>query len=349
LTAGADIASAPAISPDGKRLAFTAANARIGAWLYPLDVDQGKITGPGIPVTSPGVDAWLTALTPDGNKLAFAGTRVGETHLWVKSLPDGRELPLFLDSYSRSAPQWSPDGSRLAYTRIRSESDQGQIMVWSTDTRQEEPVTSPTSERSPKESPFHLLVYDWSPDGRSLPISKANFDTLDVTVWQVPISAAPHAELQERKIIGDPRFTIFQPHFSPDGKWIVFESVNRKNPGGLTERSSSLFVMPAAGGPWTPIVDDGNWADKPRWSPDGRIIYFLWSQGSFFNVWGIHFNPQTGRPVGNPFRVTSLNSPDLMISYLGIDSVEISVSRKSLVTTIGQVSGGIWVLDNVDR
>ena len=349
LTAGAGIDSSPAVSADGKRLAFTAADTKVGAWLYPLNADQGRITGPGTPVTSPGVDAWLTALSPDGGKLAFAGTRVGETHLWVKSLPDGRELPLFLDSYSRSAPQWSPDGSRLAYTRFPSDSDQGQIMVWSADTRQEEPVTSPTPERPPKERPFHLWVYDWSPDGRWLLISKGNFDTMDVTVWQVPISAAPHAELQARKIIGDPRFTIFQPHFSPNGKWIVFEAVNRNSPGGLTERSSSLFVMPAAGGPWTPIVDDGNWADKPRWSPDGRIIYFLWSQGSFFNVWGIHFNPQTGRLVGNPFRVTSLNSPDLMVSYLGIDSVEISVTRKSLVTTIGQLSGGIWVLDNVDR
>jgi hypothetical protein len=32
-----------------------------------------------------------------------------------------------------------------------------------------------------------------------------------------------------------------------------------------------------------------------------------------------------------------------------IGSIEISISPKSLVTTLGQVSGGIWVLDNVDR
>jgi hypothetical protein len=46
--------------------------------------------------------------------------------------------------------------------------------------------------------------------------------------------------------------------------------------------------------------------------------------------------------------VTSLNSPDLMIPGR-IGAIEISVSRKSLVTALGQVSGGIWVLDNVDR
>ena len=169
-----------------------------------------------------------------------------------------------------------------------------------------------------------------------------------MAVWQIPLPAAPHAELQARKIIADPRFNIFQPQFSPDGKWIVFEAVGRQNPSGPIERASSLYVMPAAGGPWIPIVDDGSWADKPRWSPDGRILYFLWKHDSFLNVWGIHFNPQTGKPIGNPFRVTSLNSPDLMVPG-SIGAVEISVSSKSLVTTLRQLSGGIWVLDNVDR
>jgi hypothetical protein len=43
--------------------------------------------------------------------------------------------------------------------------------------------------------------------------------------------------------------------------------------------------------------------------------------------------------LGNHFRVKSLNSPDL----------EISMSRKNLVLTLGELSGGIWVLDNVDH
>jgi hypothetical protein len=74
----------------------------------------------------------------------------------------------------------------------------------------------------------------------------------------------------------------------------------------------------------------------------------MWSRGGFFNVWGIHFDPETGRPVGAPFPVTALQSPSLMIpEYMG--SVEISVSRKNPVLTLGELSGGIWVLDNVDH
>lgn len=111
---------------------------------------------------------------------------------------------------------------------------------------------------------------------------------------------------------------------------------------------SSLYVMRASGGPWLPIVVGKNWADKPRWSPDGRTIYFLWSQGSFFDVWGIRFDPQTGKTIGDPFRITTLDNPALMIPrHTG--SVEMSVTQKDLALTLGQVSGSIWVLNNVDR
>jgi Tol biopolymer transport system component len=175
-------------------------------------------------------------------------------------------------------------------------------------------------------------------------------DLENVTVWQVPISAAPHAELQARKIIAKPGSQIWQPHLSPDGQWIAFNAEGLQDSGGQTESASSLYVMRATGGPWIPIVNDRNWADKPRWSPDGKTIYFLSlpSRGTIFNVWAIHFNPETGKAVGKPFQVTSLNSPSRMIP-LDIANVEISVSQKSLVTTLEQVSGGVWVLDNVDR
>jgi Tol biopolymer transport system component/DNA-binding winged helix-turn-helix (wHTH) protein len=332
LTSGSGLDTGPAVSPDGKKLAFTASSGKVSAWLYPFDANRGRITGPGSAVTSPGMSAWMTNVTRDGSKLAFSGVRAGEMRLWVKSLPDGRELPLFIDGFSRDKPEWSPDGRRLAYIRVRAH--QGQIMIWSTESRQEEPLTSPSDN--------YPFVYDWFPDGRSLLVTKARLAGND-TVWQISV-AAPRAESQERMIISDPAYDLYQAHASPDGRWIVFEAVIRQR--GLTG-PSSLYVMRASGGPWLPIIDK-EWADKPRWSPDGKTIYFLWSRGGFLNVWGIRFNPDTGRPVGDPFPVTALHSPSLMIPG-NVSNVEISVSRKNLVLTLGQLSGGIWVLENVDH
>jgi Tol biopolymer transport system component/DNA-binding winged helix-turn-helix (wHTH) protein len=337
LTSGSGLDTGPAVSPDGKKLAFTASSGRVSAWLYPFDASRGRITGPGSAVTSPGMSAWMTNVTRDGGKLAFSGVRAGEMRLWVKSLPDGRELPLFVDGVIRDKPEWSPDGKRLAYTRVRAE--QGQIMIWSADSRQEEPLTSPSIEVYGNIQG----VYDWFPDSKSLLVTKVT-RAGSSTVWQIPV-AAPRAGSQERMIISDPAYDLFQAHASPDARWIVFEAVIRKR--SLTGPPSSLYVMRASGGPWLPIIDK-DWADKPRWSPDGKTIYFMWGRGGFLNVWGIHFDPQTGRPVGDPFPVTALHSPSLMIPG-DVSNVEISVSRKNLVLTLGQLSGGIWVLDNVDH
>jgi hypothetical protein len=104
--------------------------------------------------------------------------------------------------------------------------------------------------------------------------------------------------------------------------------------------------MAAAGGPWVRITDGRHWDDKPHWSPDGKAIYFVSGRGGFFNVWGIRFDPAKGSPAGDPFPVTSFRSPSLMIPK-DISHVELSLTQDRLVVTVTQVSGSIWVLDNV--
>ena len=104
--------------------------------------------------------------------------------------------------------------------------------------------------------------------------------------------------------------------------------------------------MAASGGPWIRITDGKHWDDKPRWSPDGKTIYFVSGRHGFFNVWGIRFDAVKGKPVGDPFQVTSFENPSLMVPT-NIPPVELSLTQEKLVLTIAEVSGSIWILDNV--
>jgi Tol biopolymer transport system component len=284
------------------------------------------------------VEAWTPNLSKDGRKLAFTGRRAGKVEVWEKSLVDEREAPIIADDYQRDYPQWSPDGTRRAYRRWNPSKRECQLMVWSDQNHNEEPLTAL--------SPQVKVAFDWSPDGKRLVLSLENSETHRMEVWMLPVVSAsgPHGPALQ-KIISDPGFDLVQPHFSPDGQWIVFEAVRNS----AKKMESTLYVVPTSGGPWTRISEGKNWDDKPRWSPGGKMIYFVSNAGGFFNVWGIRFDPSRGKAVGEPFRVTSFENPSLMVPTNGIPAVGLSVTQDRLVVTVEERSGSIWVLDNVDR
>jgi Tol biopolymer transport system component len=327
-----------AVSPDGKRLAFTATSHRMQTWLFPFDARTGQLTGAGRAISAPGRMSVDPTLSRDGTKVAYLvphgtssrGDGDVQNEVWLKSLVDGSEVPLFTgDGYSRWLMQWSPDGKQLVYQRRKFGTNQHQIVVWSSESHEERPLTALDETLG--------VPFDWSQDGKWLLTDGAS------GIWLVPIAAAPHAETAAKKIISNPAYAIFQPHFSPDGRWIVFEAVPN-----LPNTKSVLYVAPVSGDPWIRITDGSHWVDKPRWSPDGKTIYFVAQHGGFFNLWGIHFDPAAGKPIREPFQVSKFDSARLMIPRF-IPPVGLSLTQDKLVLTMEEESGNIWVLDNVDR
>ncbi len=342
LTTGQGPDIGPFVSPDGEQILFTAASRKVQAWVFPLDADRGRLLGPGTPTISASMEGWHPSLSRDGRQLIVAALRGGEEQLWKKTLPDGDEAPLMSDGFIRSFPEWSPDGRHLVYSRRERSGKEFQfmewesrLMAWSIEDGQETPLTDP--ERA------QMAVTDWSADGQTLLIWKLNEGTGRTEVWALSVSAAPHAQHSARRLIADPDYDIFQAHFSPDGQWIVFEGIKYHS----TKDESTIYAVPATGGGWIRLTDGKQWDDKPRWSPNGKIVYFLSDRGGFLNVWSTRFDPAHGTTVGPASRVTSFDNPGLMVPT-NISPVEISIGRDKLALTVAQVSGNIWAIGKVD-
>ena len=328
LTTGAGGDTELALSPDGTKVAYTTEAVHSAAWLFPFDASSGRLLGEGTPLPSPGSETYEHAITRDGSKIAFLAERDGKTQLWEQSLTTQGSLPILVDNQEARTPAWSLDNNLLAYARGKRGSDESEIAIWSSESRTQESLTSPST--------IWKFPFDWSPDGRELLISQGGSKNTGVELWSLPPSRTGGG--MARKIAGDPRYELWQPHFSPDGRWIVFEETNAGD--------SALYVIPAKGGTWIPIPARGHWDDKPRWSPDGKTIYYVSETHGFFNVWGIHFDSTRGVPLGKPFQVTKFESPNLMIPTY-IPPVELSIAKDKLVINLADVSGSVWMLENV--
>jgi len=339
LTTGAGRDTDLAISANGKRLAFTVRSERTRLWSLPFDAATGRVKGAGQPITDAGVDASYPHLSPSGDRLIFRAQQAGKEEVREKSLKDGRETVLVSDDLSRQRMIWSPDGSRLAYTLLRPTNSERtrferSLALMTAGGGDEQAVTTP--------SPASYVPWDWSADGKWILGGTDALPPGRRLIGLFPIAAAPHAETQIRVVASHPEENLYQAHFSPDNRWISFISAKVSGAGTAT-----VHVIPAAGGEWRQITEGKYFDDKPRWSPDGRKLYFISNRTGFFNVWGVGFNPTTGEPVGEPFRVTAFESPSQM-TLTDVRIMEITLGANRLILPIMEVSGGIWILENVE-
>jgi Tol biopolymer transport system component len=263
----------------------------------------------------------------------------------VKSFEDGSESVLLVsDKLPLFAPAWSRDGSRIAYGRDRppsperagfSEVSEHSIALIPAQGGEEKLLTSL--------HPLQGWPWEWTADQQSIVGSSARELNDHWGLYLFPVAAAPTAENQMRLLTERPGYNAFSGRFSPDERWLVLVGASTTDEG-----DRQIYVMPATGGQWTNISGGGSRSGEGRWSPDGRVIYFTSNRSGFVNVWGRRFDPQTGKPIGEVFRVTNLESPGQMISQ-GIVGSRLSLSSDRLVTEITEASGSVWVLENVDR
>jgi dipeptidyl aminopeptidase/acylaminoacyl peptidase len=223
----------------------------------------------------------------------------------------------------------------LAYSRRSAGVDRvvrTAIGILAQDSRQERLLATPPD--------MDLVPDDWSADGTRLLAACRTRGSAGHGICVLPVDGAGTAAVQV--LAAHPDLNLICPRFSPDQRWISFMAVEKRR-----RTTATLYVMPAAGGPWTRVTGGNHYDDKPRWAPDGRTIYFVSDRGGFANIWGRRFDRVLGRPDGEPFQVTRFDRAAEMIDpYLG--RVEIAVSRDRLFLPITETSSQIWVLTGLD-
>jgi len=122
----------PAISPDGKRLAFSAAGgAVVGGGATKIWVGDNEAFSAAVAAPAFGYEGAVessASWSPDGTRLVFASTQSGTADIYILDLGQSGapKVTPFQGTTTTEAdfePAWSPDGKSIAFTSNRAGGD----------------------------------------------------------------------------------------------------------------------------------------------------------------------------------------------------------------------------------
>ena len=333
--------SDPQLSPDGKFAAYTVETALLKEdknedriWMIST---KG---GDAIPLTAAGVSSSHARWSPDGKSVAFLSARdEGKTQVWLLPRNGGEAECLTNTPQDVEDFAWSLDSRRLVLVLRDPKPEEIEAARQKKDkpTGKEKPKTQrpwviDRLQFKMDEVGYldrrrtHLYAFDlatktltqvtsgdfddsepvWSPDGKFIAFSSNRSQpdadaTYDINIWVVAADNADKGAHLTQVTTNPGADTT--PSWSPDGKWITY--VTQREPRLFDYATRHIAVSPATGGAARVLtLTFDRMASVPRFSPDGKFIYFIADDDGTQNLCRIPVGGgEITRPVGGRLMV----------------------------------------------
>lgn len=230
---------------------------------YILSISGGEPCKIQLPARS-GTFNYRLSLSPDGQTLAFSAinprvkidkTDIHIRFLYVVSTKNGE--PKQISKGSGTYPAFSPDGKHIAYIsyEMRSGLKNNYTYIsklWIVESSGENPQMLASSDG-------FLSGPIWSPDGRFIATGKAD------EIFIYPLSP-DLSKIEEPAIIksNNSGFGILAG-WTPNNEIGVFQ---------WSKEHIAIYSVLASGGKAVQVIPEELWPYYPRWSPDGKHIFF---------------------------------------------------------------------------
>jgi len=255
----------PAISPDGRMLAFV----RVTSWgagdLYVAGLDRDlKVTDKPRRITFGGINAASPSWTPDSKEIIFTAPRAGVTSLWTVSVAGAAgNVPVALGGRGVSSPSVSPSGNRVVFAVSSANTN-----LWRFEIRK--PGGAPTAPVQLTHSTKSEGTPSISPDGSR--IAFASNSTGNYEIW---IANADATRQQRLTSFGESEAGT--PRWSPDAGFLCFDS--------RVEGQGEIFTVDVESRKMRRVTVNPADDIVPSWSVDGKWIYFGSNRSGAYQIW----------------------------------------------------------------
>ena len=225
--------------------------------LFIMDYDgfnTGQLTSHNANVMSPNCSR-------DGRKVVFNSDKIWDQDIYVLDLvPRVRETKISKPFVLEQSAEWSPDGSRLAF------SSQGDIYISNANGKGLKRLTSG----------YHIDVSPtWSPDGSS--IAFVSDRTGNPQIFVMGASG------------GNPR-QITSGGYNTDPAWSPNPRVNKIAYVNVTGSQANIFTVNPDGSEVNQLTSGTRRNETPSWSPDGHFITFSSNRNVTNDIYIMYLN-----------------------------------------------------------
>jgi Tol biopolymer transport system component len=261
----------PAVSPDGRTLAFTRNSASLANNIFLLPLEGHRPAGPLRQLTfNQSTTYFYLTWAPDSRSLYCLRSRPDPAviRIAVTGAESVETIPQILPSVTNFLAA-SPHGNKLAWSTAVYDVDLWRARLPSEGTRSSPHTRIARTTLGEQEAAL-------SPDGSML-VFLSGRDGGN-SLWLSAGDGTNPSVFESRK--------AHHPSWSPDGKLIAYELFDR---GGV-----DIYVKPVRQGAGWRATDDPSEAQRPVFSRDGRWIYFSSNRGGIRNMWKV---PVKGGPM----------------------------------------------------
>jgi serine/threonine protein kinase len=257
--------------PDSTRLlaSWPTSSHKLAVWIFSI------LGGSPTQVTDEG---WAASVSPKGSKIVFLKSPSfsesgGEIWLMDEDGANQRKIQGAGANYIYASPTWSPDGNRIAYTKVQfsAYSSWGSIETFNLERGSSQVAfTDPLAD-------FGLT---WLPDGRLLYSRDEAPSRTDSNFWAVPVSGQTGRASGAASRLTNDEGLIEGPSLTTDGKHLTFIRRKPEFDVYVAEFSAKERRM---GSPRRLTLDDAN--EFPfDWTADDKEVFFTSNRTGISNI-----------------------------------------------------------------
>ena len=314
LTSGDARETDPSIADNGA-LAFVRLAGALHVWrldhLTSPAAQASKITEDAAIDVSPSV-------SPNGRWLAFSRGSANSRDIWIKDLQSGSESQFLSSNLLTLSPIVDSSGESVVFEARAN--------------------NVPSIFAAHRNAPAKKLCTGcsdptgWFDQGRTV-FYRAGLPS--------QIKLADLETGKTRTILSNSGASLGDANWSEKNQYLLF-TVSEKD----GDKQIFAVYLPkstgSAAGRWIPITSASEWSDRPRWSADGKYIYYRSTRDGFSCIWGQRFDPRAGQISGFPFAVQHYHNLRTSVGIITPRSFNLAVAGDAIYLNVGEETSSIW-------